>query len=357
MLAPSLHRVTIRFNATSPPNRDALQHVDELLTAAVDMGAIELEKVFQFVRSAFRRSGNYGLLFDLDDVLGAAGAGAGAGALDLNALRDAALVLRGFVRAAAEDLLAAPEVGRKLLDAVGAIVRAIGVDVTQAECVITARCVEDGVDYNVALEGVDGEVRYLFLHMVGPPEPSTTGQELWERKDSYADGCARTLFGLSGLLPVELSVVADDADPFDSWGDGDGVNELASSLALLSDLDTLRFDIGEDAVGPGLLVAIREPVLNALTHIYVTRAALDSTFMAAGRPKHLEGWFDALELAVTSRSNHGLQLQRLEIAGHFCLCMLWVRRVREVVGEVVLNVTCMNRVRSVCLTCDFVPWW
>ncbi|VDB96325.1 unnamed protein product [Peniophora sp. CBMAI 1063] len=126
--------------------------------------------------------------------------------------------------------------------------------------------------------------------MTGVPPPSTETPSNWDRKDLHAGGGARTLFGLSVLRPVELCVVAVRTDPFQPIGGGEveDIDTLALSAALLTEVDTLRLEIDDEVQASGLLIAIREPVMTALTHVYVTRAALDNIQIAASRPRAIK---------------------------------------------------------------------
>ncbi|VDB96327.1 unnamed protein product [Peniophora sp. CBMAI 1063] len=136
--ATAICDIVLHFDATAPPNREALGYVIELLTAAVSMGAAELERVFQWARRAFQRSGYYRLLFDLSDVLGGVGVLENA-EVNVGALRGAALVLRDVVRAAADDaeMLAGRE--ELLGAAVNAAMQAAGVDLTHASILLARR--------------------------------------------------------------------------------------------------------------------------------------------------------------------------------------------------------------------------
>ncbi|KZV59849.1 hypothetical protein PENSPDRAFT_694794 [Peniophora sp. CONT] len=360
---PALREISLFFDATGPPNRQALHHVDQFLGVSLNLGVVELQRAFAWARVAFEQSGYAYLSQDLDSVL-APLEGWGAPVNVQGALRNAALWLREIVRATAADPPMGPHPGEVLRGVVAAAMAAADIDAETADCVLCVNLDDHAVRYKATIESFmedeSSEVCSLELLMTGPPLPPAARPRQWERKDSLAAGGARVLFGLSVLPVVEISVTVGEYDPFNAYDGaaGEDIDELASSLAFFTAVDVLRFEINPQARGTALLRAISLPVLASLTHLYVTRQAMDNVFAAAGRPLYMKDWFNLLESALTRRAEEGMRLEWLDIRGHFCICSLWETRVRGVVGHLELEVTCARRVDFMCLVCEAGPgWW
>lgn len=342
--APELFDLALKFDVSGPANRAALDDVVVLLDTAMEMGGVALEAVFRQAKEAFRRSGHTQLML-ASELPG--------GVPNAPNLADAATLLRQRVSE-----LAADPLERRAEDLLRDVIEAACVSwdltggATSGECVLVVEVTPQAMRWYAAIEDRMGGFRYIHLDVVGTPLRANWGISDWDRIDSMAYGGARVLRGLRDLPTVELVVRHADDDPFELANEScDDMRELSAALATYVELDTLRFDLGPQANGSGLLKAIPATGLDCLTHIYVRSHGTSGGWMSTAYPTHRR-WFDELERTLRRRAEQGRQLQYLDIQGYFCLCGLWLKRVRQMVDTVVVDVSCTRRVRYICLACD-----